>query len=168
MNSKQPDNYIRTVLLILASFCGLLLVVVVYGGNLSELFGRTSKEQIRFFVMLAGALLCAVLAHTFLGRWFLACLASGAAFSLIIQVIAFLSAGHLDPFFPIPLVVGCLLGFAVAAPVGLILHLGSFAHKASMNFPWRSVSNHRAPLDAAKALRLHGWRHCRGASERAC
>ena len=122
MSSKEPDNYIRTVLLILASFCGLLLVVIVYGGNLSELFGRTSKEQIRFFVMLAGALLCAVLAHALLSRWLVACLASGIAFSLLIQVIAFLSAGRLDPFSPIALVVGCLLGFAVAAPVGLIFH----------------------------------------------
>jgi peptidoglycan/LPS O-acetylase OafA/YrhL len=123
MSSKAPDNYIRTVLLILVSFCGLLLGVIVYGGNLSELFGRTSKEQIRFFVMLAGALLCAALAHALLRRWFLACVASGVAFSLIIQAIAFLRAGHLDPFFPIALVVGCLLGFAAAAPVGLIFHL---------------------------------------------
>jgi peptidoglycan/LPS O-acetylase OafA/YrhL len=124
MNSKEPDNYVRTVLLILVSFCGLLLVVAVYGGNLSELFGRTSKEHIRFFSMGAGALLCAVLAHALLRRWFLACLASGVTFSLIVQAIAFLSAGHLGPFFLIALVVGCLLGFAVAAPVGLIFHLG--------------------------------------------
>jgi peptidoglycan/LPS O-acetylase OafA/YrhL len=123
MNSQEPDNYVRTVLLILVTFCGLLLVVVVYGGNLSELFRRTSKEQIRFFSMLAGALFCAVLAHVLLRRWFLACLASGVAFSLIVQTIAFMSAGHLDPFFLIALVVGCLLGFAVAAPVGLIFHL---------------------------------------------
>ena len=123
MNSNEPDNYVGIVLLILASFCGPLLVVAVYGGDLSELFGRTSKEQIRFFGMLAGALCCGVVAHSFLHRWFLACLASGAAFSLIMQVIAFLGAGHPDPFFPIALVVGCLLGFAVAAPVGLIFHL---------------------------------------------
>src|ERR1022692_3502181 len=58
----------------------------------------------------------------FLNR-LLACLASGIAFSLLIQAIAFLSAGRLDPFSPIALVVGCLVGFAVAAPVGLIFHL---------------------------------------------
>jgi len=73
--------------------------------------------------MLAGAVLCAVLAHALLRRWFFACLASGAVFSLTVQTIARLSTGYLGPFAPIALVVGCLLGFAVAAPVGLVFHL---------------------------------------------
>ena len=123
MSTKDPDDYVRTVLLILATFCGGLLVMIVYGGNLAELFGRTTKEQGWFLIKLGGALVCAVLAHALVRRWFWACLLAGGSFSLIVQTISFLSTGHLDAFFLIALVVGSLLGFAVAAPVGLVFHL---------------------------------------------
>lgn len=123
MSQKAPDNYITIVLLILAAFGGLMLLLIVYGGNIGELVGRTSKEQWVFLIRLVLAMLCAVLAHAFVRHWFRACLTASLVFSLI-MVGASLCWGYtLGPFFAIGLIVLFLLGFAVAAPVGLVFRL---------------------------------------------
>jgi hypothetical protein len=123
MSEKASDNYITIVLLILASFGGLMLLLIVYGGNIGELVGRTSKEQLAFLIRLVLAMLCAVLAHAFVRHWFRACLAASLAFSLINVIVSLCGGYTLGPFFAIGLIVLFLLGFAVAAPVGLVFRL---------------------------------------------
>lgn len=123
MSAKTPDNYVNTVLLILGVFCGLLLLLIVYGGDLGELMGRTSKGRVQFLMGLGVAAFCAVLAHALVRRWFRACLVASGFFTLAMVAVS-LSGGYSPgAFFLISLGVLFLVGFAVAAGIGLVFHL---------------------------------------------
>ena len=43
MSTKDSDNYVTVVLLILALLCGPLFFVALYGGDIGELIGRTAQ-----------------------------------------------------------------------------------------------------------------------------
>jgi uncharacterized membrane protein YjjP (DUF1212 family) len=123
MSTKEPDDYVEVVLLILAAFCGPLFVIVLYGGDMSELVGATSQGHVRFYIRLGSALLCGTLAHIFIRRPFRASLAAGGIYSLVQPGVSFCITGHVDPFFLIGLFVGFFIGFAVAAPLGVVFRL---------------------------------------------
>lgn len=123
MDKKRDDNYVNTVLMILASFCTPLLLMILYGGDLSELWGQSKAARNEFIWMLAGAVLLGTLAHGFLRHYFAACVVSGVSFSLLVMVLAFLRGGATGAFSVMALLVDGLIGFAAAAPVGLIFHI---------------------------------------------
>ena len=124
MREKLPSHYFSTVAVVSTAVISPLVALFVFGGDPVGLIRRsTSAEIVRFLVVLAGATGCAVVAHALVRRWFVACAGSAIAFTLLVQVAAYLSVGYLDPFIVIALITGMLIGFSVAAIVGLPFYL---------------------------------------------
>lgn len=120
---NPSDNYVKTVLLVLAAFCAPLLVLIVYGGDIGELVGRSSHARVGFLMRLGASVLCAIIAHAVIRRWLLACLVASLTFLLAMMVFSFFGVRSQSSFFLIGLAVLFLFGFAVAALVGIIFQL---------------------------------------------
>lgn len=120
MSEKRSDSYWELAALVLAVVCGSLLLVVWYGGDLSELFGQTPRQRRGFLAGLGTALVCAVIAHIRIRGPLKATVIAAMCNALVMVLVLSFLAGRVDPFAPIACVTGFLLGLAVAAPVGIV------------------------------------------------
>jgi hypothetical protein len=93
---------------------------MIYGGKPFDLDVSSTREEWRdVFQIVLVAVAISVLLHACISRWLLACLVSAVSFSTALVVHAYFLDGYLDPFFMIAGVVGALVGFAIAAIVGI-------------------------------------------------
>jgi hypothetical protein len=131
MSNDHPRIPSRIAPAIVTAVIAVGVVYVVFGGDPLDMSRATSPRAIaRLLLILAAACVCAICAHLAIQRWFVASVVSGLAFTILAQILSFTSLGYLDPFFIITLVVGALLGFAVANVVAI---------------PFLLVRRHRTP-----------------------
>ena len=82
-----------------------------------------NESTMGIIVLLGISATVAIGIHWFYPRFVLACLFSAVAATVLFQAAAYLHLGHLDPFFPIAVVVGGGISFIVALGVGALLRL---------------------------------------------
>ena len=80
-----------------------------------------SEGAIGIIILIAISVITAVAVHLFLRRYFSASLIAAVLSNAIFQFIAYLHIGYLDPFWPISLLAGGALSFAVSLMAGLII-----------------------------------------------
>ena len=80
-----------------------------------------SEGAIGIIILIATSGVTAVAVHLLLRRYIAASLISAVLATAIFQFIAYLHIGYLDPFWPISLLAGGALSFAVSLMAGLII-----------------------------------------------
>jgi len=96
------------------------LVFVIYGGDPLD-FSTADTPEARALVIrdLLIALVFALISHAFISKWLLACLAAAVLFAVTLQIYAFATTGYVDGWIIIALPVSALIGFAIAASIGV-------------------------------------------------
>jgi hypothetical protein len=79
-----------------------------------------SEGAAGIIILIAISVICAATVHIFLHRYFRASLVSAVLSTAIFQFIAYLYIGYLDPFWPIAILVGGAMAYAIALIIGLI------------------------------------------------
>lgn len=120
MSKELHSKFPRITFAVVTAMIALATVYIIYGGNPLDISKATTTGDITILiVILVAAIICAVVAHFTIRRWFLASVASGLAFTILIQIGNYAFLGYLDPFFIIAIVIGALVGFAVATVIGI-------------------------------------------------
>lgn len=78
-----------------------------------------SESAVGMLVLCVTTIVVSVLLHAFVRRYPIACIVSAVTSTVLFQCFAYMHAGHLDPFFPIALVVGGALAYGIALIVGI-------------------------------------------------
>ncbi len=91
-----------------------------------------SEGAIGIIVLCVTAIVVSLIVHTFIRRIMLATVVSATIATILFQVLAYLHAGYLDPFFLIAVVVGwcwdCLIAFVIGIPFWLVRKPRSRGH----------------------------------------
>ena len=117
-SSWQGPSTISAAALMAA--CAVAIVFVVYGGDPLD-FSTADTPEERTLVMsyLLIAVAFALISHALISRWLLACFAAAGLYAVSLQIYGFASTGYLDGWAIIALPISGLIGFAIAASVGI-------------------------------------------------
>ena len=77
------------------------------------------KSLMAFSIFLLITVICSLLIHGYLKRYFIGSILAAFISTAIFQVLGYLVVGYLDPFFLIALVSGLCISFIVSLIVGL-------------------------------------------------
>ncbi|MEW6307203.1 MAG: hypothetical protein AB1705_27435 [Verrucomicrobiota bacterium] len=120
MSNHRFANSGRVVGAAAIAVMAVAVVFVVYGGDPWNMSQASSPGKFtQLLILISPAILCAIVAHLVVRRWFLASLVSALVFTVLVQIFGFVSLGYLEPFFVVAIFTGAITGFAVAAVVGL-------------------------------------------------
>jgi hypothetical protein len=77
------------------------------------------EGQTAILIFVSLSVVCAVISHAFVRRYWRAAVIAALVTSLLLQIVNTIHLGHLDPFAPIAFIFGVIYAFVIGMLVGL-------------------------------------------------